>query len=422
MINQEAIACRYRIRLYRAEKQYSLTMLSKRLNLSISTLRRIEKGETAVPPHVLEHMQILLGLKKESEEYKNAIENHFKTIIKALYFADYAKAKRLFERHFSDEEGFLKSSFFLDYYLLKTTYLMLSRNDIKHFEDDLLKMRLVEDYYLDKYKDLYYLMNARYEMMKYHLDCAKRYFEKHRAVSINENYLAMNYYYQGILLGFSYRTYQEALRRFTHAKQLFQAQNNFIRVVETKIIQQRLLIYVNNYPGFHRLNEETLHYAEIHDNTLIYNYSLHTKALYYIATKAYQEALDLMNQYHINTIEYYFRKVVVLFYLGHYQEAKQMMEVKSTQVQDASLAAILSGYKTFSSLIDGLPKTRIETHLKDFADKAYASEAYFLIKVAFKLIIQFLEKERKYKAAYSYSKKLLDVTTKMVRWTNEDLS
>ena len=410
MTAQEKLACRFRLKIYRIENGYSFEDLSNVLNVSSSSLRRIERGYVELSEHLFNSINNLLNFNKaEHKHCKEAIENHVPTLIRLLYYMEYDKAHRLFEKHFKEETDFVNCVFFLEYYLIKVAYLMLTRQNMDEIEPYVIKLRFAEDYFTANYVDLYLLMNGRYEMLKYNLISAHSYLEKHRSISDQPGFLAMNYYYYGILLSNSYKSYQKSLQYFSLAKQLFQQQNNFKRIVDLKLIEQRLLIYINNHLRFKELNEETLQYAEIHSDQHVRDYSIHFSALYLVSLSDYQGALNHFNQYQIDIIEYFFHKAYVLFRLYKYREAKEIIQRYDRDYYDASQEAVVSGYQAMLSKMNNEPTNTVLKKYKHFADLAYQTEVYPLIRIGFKLYIELLEKSRKYKEAYEYSKKMIEI-------------
>ncbi len=403
--------CRYRLRIYRYEKGYTLRKLSNVLSISPSLISRIEQGTIEVSNHLYEQMMTLFNIDTSTfEESVKAFETHSDKLLRHLYYMEYGFAKEIFDTFFKPESAFENSPIFLEYYILKVAYLLMTQQDFDTIEKYVKRMIIVEEAFKGIYLELYLLMRARYATMQYNIEEAKSYFALHLNSSQSDSLKSMNLYYQGIMYGFSYKTYQKALRCFESAKSAFQDQNNFQRLMDLKLIEQRLLIYTNDYLSFEELNRETLHYGEIHLNPYIYNYSLQQKALYCIALSDYKGALELFNYFKIDTIEYVFHKVYVLFKLGYYIEAQHLMNETKIYRYDASLKAINSGYDAMIEMMNTNQTEAIIAKLKIFADQSYDSEVFPLIKIAFKLYISVLESERIYKEAYLYSHKLLEVT------------
>ena len=198
-------------------------------------------------------------------------------------------------------------------------------------------------------------------------------------------------------------------------KKHFQTQNNFARIMDLHIVEQRLCIYTNDYYRFDELNKQTLHYGEMMNNSYVKNYSLQQKALYYIALGDFENAFELFNRFHIDTVEYQFHKVYTLYRLGHYIEAQQLIKVHFKYTYDSARDTVHKGYQAIIELMNHDNSENVQKKLKAFADSAYESEVYPLIKIAFKLYLKQLEQHRKYKEAYYYSEKILEITAHVMK-------
>lgn len=409
-------AFRFKVKLRRLDLSLTIRELAKKTNLSHSMITRIEQGLIEPNEAIVEALKKALGFEFDTcEKRVHNYEETYQQMIEDMMYVRYEPVHPTIESLVKEKSKYEDCLCFHQFYLMLFMYTQHHRQ-YKELEDDLFnKLQILEPLFNDYDHELMLIQFGAYYINKGLRSKALEYLNKQLSHSKDRHLLAFSHNIKAIIHSEHYLEYKKALVSLKIASEIFQEVNNFQRLMQTKIFTQRIYIYMNRFDDFSKLYNHTNRYAQIKGTPFILERSKQNLARYYLATKQYQEALDILNTYKGDYGEYYAFKIYALFQLKYGVEAMHLIQkAKIDQYDDR-----YGQYKLCIEAIEhALTLGRDEGYLeklKGFADSTLNRGDFMFAKMAIKLYTEALEEKRLYKEAYIYSDKLLHAMRAIIR-------
>lgn len=409
-------AFRYKVKLRRIELALTIRDLANKTQLSHSTITRIEQGLIEPSDLVVDKLKKALAFEFDTCETRlNQYEEAYHQVIEDMIYVRYQPIHPGIEALIKDKHIYENCICFHKFYLMMFMYTQHHRQ-YKAFEDDLFnKLMILEPLFTEHDHELLLIQFGSYHINKGFRLKALDYLNKQISISKDRHLLAFSHNIKAIIHSEHYLEYKKALSSLKIASEIFQEANNFQRLMQTKIFTQRIYIYMNRFDDFSKLYNHTNRYAQIKGTPFILERSKQNLARYYLATKQYQEALDILNTYKVEYGEYYAFKIYALFQLKYGVEAMHLIQKARHDMYDDRYGQ----YKLCMDAIEhALTLGRDEGYLdklKEFADSTLNRGDFMFAKMAIKLYTEALEEKRLYKEAYLYSDKLLRAMRAIIR-------
>ncbi len=400
-----------KIRLERIQKRFTLRELAEMTSLSHGYINRIEQGLLTPSKETLKTIQEALGF-NYNEASADCIE--FKTYYNLLYrsviYADYGKAKEYLRILIDKQDVYTNCECFIDYYIIvfmAFQQLKIERHRLEGLHE---KIQILLPTMRKSQKEIALLQSAIYSYyQEKNISLALEKLTLHQSLSENSNLLAISYFLNGFIYSQDYRKYKQSLQFYLKAKQLFQNQNNFNRVIFVRLFQQILYINMHRYQEFLESNQQTTRFAEIKGLETVYKVSLSNLARYHIARGDYDDALKLYNGFVDETSnEYYFLKAYTLYNLGYHVEALATLKACRKKQRSDYRGLYLLGVQCLETLIKNVSSKENVRMLNQFFELAFELKQYLFIRIAYKLIKVYIPVTRQYKEIYHYSVRVLE--------------
>ncbi|MFP4287168.1 MAG: helix-turn-helix domain-containing protein [Candidatus Izemoplasmataceae bacterium] len=407
---------RFKVKLRRLELSLTIRDLAKKTGLSHSTITRIEQGLIEPNDEMVLSLKKALAISFEAcETCLNDFDQQYHQVIEDIMYVRYEPTHPTIEAMIKEYHLYEDCVCFYKFYLMLFMYTQHLRQ-YKALEDDLFnKLQILEPLFKDSDYELLLIQFGGYYINKGQRKKALEYLSKHLNLSTDKHLFAFSHNIKAIIHSEHYLEYKLALNSLAIASEIFQEVNNFPRLMQTKIFTQRIYIYMNRFDDFLKLYNHTNRYAQIKGTPFILERSKQNLARYYLATKQYQEALDILNSYKSDLGEYYAFKIYALFQLKYGVEAMHLIQKAKTDMYDDRYGQ----YKLCMLAIEhALTLGRDEgylTKLKNFADSTLDRGDFMFAKMAIKLYTEALEDKRLYKEAYTYADKLLQAMRAIIK-------
>ncbi len=406
-----------KIQMERDNRGWTLRELAAKTQLSHSYINRIEQGRLTPSEEALESLKSALNFTyKTSCDCQMPFQELARQLHRNLLYGNYIQAVNIGEKIYARREEFEQCPCYASYYLYMLACTQHTRKFRELRQPYYEKLNKIENIFEGDEKALYMFEKGLYFYYVHN--------DRQQAITIlkavesltqDENLIAFANFFLGTLYSQDYRYYRHSLEAFDYAQRLYQNQNNFIRVMHTKSNKQMLYIYLNRFEDFEQINAETINYAKIKGEVVMYIVSLKNRAKYFIARREPEKALEVLNRYtDEQSAEDYFYKIYALYRLGIHVQALHTIQVFDKL--DLSGRNIIYRYGSDAikhAITQGDDEALID-RLKLFADKAFEHKEFMLIRIAFKLVSENLKNHRRYKEAYDYSNTLLEVVKEII--------
>ena len=400
---------RLKVRLLRMERNLTVRALAKKMNVSQSYITRLEQGLLFPVDEMMDRFKQVLQFEFDFCATSEAMfKGQFKKVYEDILYVRLEQTHPVIEALYDKRHMYENSQCFYQYYLLIFMYTQHFRKYLEIEEDLFNKLKIIEELFTDEEKELLYVEFGAYYLNKGDRTLSFEYLNKQLSFAQNEHLIGFNYHIQGIIHSENFHEYNVALKAFEKAAYIFQRVNNFTRLMQTKIILQRIYIYMNRFDDFMELYNETNRYAIIKNIPFLSERSKQNMARYHLAHRNYKEALDILNSYKSEFGEYYCFKAYVLFQLTYGIEALHIIKTAKNDFFDDRYGHYHLALRAIEhALVHGKDETYLN-YLKQFADSTLEQGDFMLVRMAIKLYTEALEEKRLYKEAFIYSDKLLE--------------
>jgi len=399
-----------KIFLVRRQRDITLRDFSKMTGLSHSNIHRIEHGNVHSKDETLEKLLGALNLDFLSDESKEILfDSIYQEIFPTILYFDYAKARELAAPLIEDESFYLKSSRFLEYHLIMFMVIIYTQSHWEKVDYYYEACEIMEPFYGFERREWFKLMKAMYLFKKNREKESLAFINEQLEIMKSTHYKAMLYYLKGELLLKDYTQYNAALENFDASQKYFEEHSSFRRSNHVKAVKQRAYIYLYRFDDFNRYFNQSLQYAKQSGDFELYYYSHLNKAIYHNLLEEYEKALEHLKYCKTRNESYYFNRIFALYRLIRDDEASR--EIAKFKRADLNVISPLTN--AFISLVEkGIANDMDDTYMEAciaFADQAIAEKNYVLIKNGVSLLTRILKIKRKYKEAYQYSAKMLQI-------------
>ena len=399
-----------KIYLVRRQKNITLRDFSKVTELSHTNIHRIEHGSVHSKDETLFKLLSTLGVSFAFDEAKEALfDSIYQEIFPTILYYDYAKARELANSLIEDEAFYLESSRFLEYHLIMFMVIVYTQYHWEKIDYYYEACEIMEPFYGFERREWFNLMKAMYLYKKNREKESLAFINEQIETMQNSHYKAMLYYLKGELLLKDYTQYNTALEHFDLSQKFFEEYSSFRRSNHVKAVKQRAYIYLYRFEDFLRLFDQSLQYARQKGDFDLYYYIHLNKAIYHNLIEEYDKALESLKYCKTRNESYYFNRIFALYRLFRDDEASLQIE----EFKNANLDLISPLTNSFINLVEkGISNDMDDEYMEAclaFADQAIAEKNYVLIKNGISLLTRILKIKRKYKIAYQYSAKMLQI-------------
>ncbi|MGM0435528.1 MAG: helix-turn-helix domain-containing protein [Bacillota bacterium] len=399
-----------KIYLVRRQNNITLRDFSKMTDLSHTNIHRIEHGNVHSKNETLSKLLNALDVSFVSDESKESMfDSIYQEIFPTILYYDYAKARELAIPLIENEAFFLRSSRFLEYHLLMFMVIIYTQYHWEKVDYYYEACEIMEPFYGFERREWFKLMKAMYLYKKNRDEESLTFINEQLEEMQSTHYKAMLYYLKGELLLKDYTQYNAALEHFDLSQKFFEEHSSFRRSNHVKAVKQRAYIYLYRFDDFLRLFNQSLQYAKQRGDFELYYYIHLNKAIYHNLIEEYDKALEMLEYCKTRNETYYFNKIFSLYRLFRDDEASMQI----AEFKNANLDLITPLIYAFIDLVEkGIQNDRDDTYMEAcllFVNQAINEKDYVLIKNGISLLTRILKIRRKYKEAYQYSAKMLQI-------------
>ena len=399
-------------RIYLARRQNDITLrdFSKLTDLSHTNIHRIEHGNVHSKKKTLEKLLNRLGISFVCDETKEALfDSVYQDVFPTILYYDYAKAKELALPLVENEAFYLKSSRFLEYHLIMLMVSVYTHYHWEKIDYYYEACAIMEPFYGFERKEWFKLLKAMYLYKKNRDDEALAFINEELGTMHNTHYKATLYYLKGELLLKDYTQLNRVLDNLNLSQKYFEDHSSFRRSNHVKAVKQKAYIYLYRFDDFLLLFDQSREYAKEKGDFELYYYIHLNRAIYHNIIMEYREALKSLNVCKTHNETFYFNKIFSLYRLFRDDEALEQIEA----FKNADLPLVSPLTDAFISLVEkGIVNDKDDSYMQaclSFVDLAIREKNYVLIKSGVSLLTRILKIKRKYKEAYQYSAKMLQI-------------
>ncbi|MFU8786270.1 MAG: helix-turn-helix domain-containing protein [Candidatus Izemoplasmataceae bacterium] len=407
---------RFKVRLKRHEKKLTLRELATLTNLSHSMLTRIEQGLMKPTDETMTTLSKVLDFKRQyCLECETSFDTKFNKIYEDILYARIEPTHPSAEELYENQDIYLNCDCFHRYYLIMFMYTQHLRR-YKEFQDEFYqKLLLLEELFEGRDKELLYIEYAAYFINKGDRVTSIKYLDQYETFGKDQHLMAFNHQIRGIIFAENFYDYKQSLKRFELSSNTFQKLYNFTRLMQAKIMTQRILIYMNRFDDFLESYKYTYHYADINNKPFLLERAKQNMTRYHLAHRNYAEALKILNTYKSEKGEYYCFKAYALFQQKYGVEALHVIQQAKTDQFDDRYGHLWLAMDAIEYALTHSRDDEYLSRLKKFADSTFNQADFMLVKMATRLYTEALEEKRLYKEAYIYADKLLQAMKEIMK-------
>lgn len=399
-----------RVYLVRRQKDITLRDFSKMTGLPHTSIHRTEYGSVHSKKATLQKLLDTLDIKFLTDaKLESQFDSIYQEIFPTMLYYDYAKAKELAKPLVENEAFYLRSSRFLEFHLIMFmvgVYTQYQWDKIDYYYE---ACAIMEPFYGVERREWFHMMKAIYLQKKNRDSEALSFINDLLSSMNNTHYKAMLYYLKGVIFLSDYTQYNKVLDNMNHSQKLFEEHSSFRRSNHVKAVKQRAYIYLYRFDDFLTSFAQSITYAQQKGDFELYYYIHLNKAIYHNIIGEYEAALNNVGLCRLRTEIYYLNRIYSLYKLFRDDEA--YAEILNFKKAELDLLSPL--VKSFIELVEmGLEDDKSDAYMQasmKFVDSAIEEKDYILIKAGVSLLTRVLKMRRRYKEAYQYSAKMLEI-------------
>ncbi len=399
-------------RIFLARKLSGMTLreLSRITGLSHSYISRIEKG--AVRPGIKSLRPIMdaLDLPVYSDgEIAQEFQALYQTLYTKVLFVDYTGARALYAKLKSRKSRYANSGCFVDYYLVMLMTSLHTNAPKDEIEDFYRAAQLLYDVMTPRQQELFNVEKALYlsrikskqEAFEHLLKCLPRVEDPHlRGIA---------YYSLGCYISGDHTRFTEASEYLRKAQEIFEEHANFQRSNRAKAVRQQTFIHMHRFELFEESYQETLAYAKQYGILDLYYFTKMNLARYYIVVEDYNAVIETLDSFTGQETWYYVMKLYAYYILNRYDEGREVL----AQYDRENPITWRPIEEQFIAVLEYLiTKGRDDyalKRMKELVDNALKRHDFLVISMTVSLYGSMLKDLRRYREAFEYGKKWLDV-------------
>jgi transcriptional regulator with XRE-family HTH domain len=312
----------------RVQKGYSLRGIARSENITPTLISEIETGKIYPNVETIERLYSHVDIKLNTNmTYLAEMKEHIELYNEAVYYQDKNKIKEQYDLIEKEANNLKHSLIFIDYYLCYLSYKSAVLGD--YSLNEVIELEEFYDYFSEDQKLKFNLIKGVNLYKSGRIKDAIHYLDRNRYIYSNERVYAVTITY----LAFASERLFNIHNTIHYAKiasDIHGEYANLQRKIATDLVYIKNLIEANRFSDANQtLNnlEITLNFDNHNQNPNFINQSHFLKSYLLYRQKRYQEALEVINTYDVNTsifIDYY--KARIFMRLNQKDQAIQTLE------------------------------------------------------------------------------------------------
>ncbi len=399
-----------RIFLERKLLNMTLRELSHATGLSHSYISRIEKGSVQAEEKSLRPILDALSLPIYSDvEMEVEFRELYRTLYHKVLYVDYTGARKLYARMRARKTQYVNSPCFIEYYLVMLMTSLHTGAPLNEAKEYYQAAELLYDAMNKGQKDLFDVETSIYlsktankrEAFQHLQNCLPRIEDDHLR--------GIGYYNMGCYISDDYTSFTESVEYLQKAQELFEEHANFQRSNRAKAVRQYNYIHMHRFELFRESYRETLAYAKQYGILDLYYFTKMNLARYYMVVEDYKAVIETLDSFTFQTAFYYVMKLYAYYVLDCLEEGKKLLRQYDkthpeswTPLEEKFIAAMEY------LMTKGRDDYALD-RMKELTDEAFERHNFLMISMCVSLYSEMLKERRKYREAFRYAKKWLNV-------------
>ncbi len=398
------------IRQCRKEEGLSLTELARRADISRGCLQRLEKEGVPLEKAALGRLKETLGIPFHDDYVLlSTFKEQFDSLYHNILYREYFEAESQYDHLLRNRERYVKSDCFVDFHLIMFIATYRLKRSQQQTEPFYQTAKILSPTMDEWQKGLFNVEEAIYlyrtsrgeKSMDQLKECLRTLDDPH--------HLANAHITIGTIFHNDYRHYQEAVDHLEKALELYERHANFHRACRTKLLLQIIRIHQHNPLEVQSLHEDVTTFASRVGALELYYFAQLNMARFHLLEKRPEKALEILSRFRLEIAWYYILKIYAYHLLGRTVLALQTIE----EYKKRPVKTYKPVERMFFGIMEKFYVKETDDHtlerLKDITDICLEKGDYLMFVITMEIYTGALEETRKYKEAYIYAEKMLDV-------------
>ena len=376
--------------------------------ISARTLQKLEAGET-VRASITESVQSLTTFNGWDPLSITSHEKKLDTFFRHILYAKYQEATPLAVMLTDEENRYSHSSLVIEFTLYLWIYVIHTQNPIIDIDEYYEKLKLLEPWMTPSLKELFSVETTGYYFVKGELKKSFDHFDQIISTIQDEHLKALIYFLVGASGVNEIQSIDQSIAYLTKAHTIFNEFGNYLRANRCNAFLQVAYIHSRRYQDFFELYAKKETYFHPDEDLPRMNAFIEGNlARYYLITAQYENACEVLRPIQFPSNINYFIYLVAAYQSQSLKDIEALLKIKDLEIQllNAHHRLFLKALKTHQSNHD---ITTFIKNLKEAVDTSEKANDYIAYVALNPVLIKALKASKKYKEAYVYASKELDL-------------